>query len=184
ITSMTPPFLIAIALTVAGRALIRPRRRAPKLASRALLPVVVVSVFLIPCSYRTVQASTPDVIYFHAIGGLIKHMTRVRTPAQIRPGLRTPPARPPVAPAPGKPKRNVIFVLTESVRYDASCAEHAESCPTAPETNAAAPARMGLRQMRSNSSTTAIQLAVLWSGLQPTASREALHTAPLLFDYA
>jgi arylsulfatase A-like enzyme len=38
--------------------------------------------------------------------------------------------------------------------------------------------------MRSNSSTTAIQLAVLWSGLQPTASREALHAAPLLYDYA
>src|SRR6185503_17786039 len=38
-------------------------------------------------------------------------------------------------------------------------------------------------QMRSNSSTTAIELAVLWSGLEPNASREALHTAPLLFDY-
>jgi len=38
--------------------------------------------------------------------------------------------------------------------------------------------------MRSNTSTTAIELAVLWSGLQPIASREALHTAPLLYDYA
>src|SRR5262249_44060328 len=28
------------------------------------------------------------------------------------------------------------------------------------------------------------QLAVLWSGLQPTASRAELHSAPLLFDYA
>jgi glucan phosphoethanolaminetransferase (alkaline phosphatase superfamily) len=43
---------------------------------------------------------------------------------------------------------------------------------------------MPLLQMRSNSSTTAIQLAVLWSGLEPSSSREALHTAPLLFDYA
>jgi arylsulfatase A-like enzyme len=38
--------------------------------------------------------------------------------------------------------------------------------------------------MRSNSSTTAIQLAVLWSGLQPSASRKDLHSAPLIFEYA
>ena len=29
----------------------------------------ILAVFLIPCSYRKVQASTPDVIYFHALGG-------------------------------------------------------------------------------------------------------------------
>jgi hypothetical protein len=38
--------------------------------------------------------------------------------------------------------------------------------------------------MRSNASTTAIELAVLWSGLPPVASREDLHGYPLLFDYA
>src|SRR5207237_361411 len=76
------------------------------------------------------------------------------------------------------------LVPTGSVPADASCPAHVAEGPNAPETNAAAPARLPLMQMRSNSSTTAIELAVLWSGLQPTASREALHTAPLLFDYA
>jgi phosphoglycerol transferase MdoB-like AlkP superfamily enzyme len=38
--------------------------------------------------------------------------------------------------------------------------------------------------MRALDSTTAASLAVLWSGLSPTASREALHTAPLLWEYA
>ena len=38
--------------------------------------------------------------------------------------------------------------------------------------------------MRALDSTTAVSLAVLWSGLAPTASREALHTAPLLWEYA
>jgi membrane-anchored protein YejM (alkaline phosphatase superfamily) len=38
--------------------------------------------------------------------------------------------------------------------------------------------------MRSLDSTTAISLAVLWSGVAPHESREVLHTWPLLFDYA
>jgi arylsulfatase A-like enzyme len=38
--------------------------------------------------------------------------------------------------------------------------------------------------MRSLDSSTAISLAVLWSGVGPTESREVLHTWPLLFDYA
>jgi glucan phosphoethanolaminetransferase (alkaline phosphatase superfamily) len=183
LTSIAPPLLASIALVWIGRALIRPSRSRPALAARITIPAAVVAVFLIPCSYRTVQASTPDVIYFHALGGLLKQITGVRTTAQVRPGLRTPPALPHVAASPKKP-RNVVFILTESVRSDVHCSAPAEACPNAPEANAAAPARLPLLQMRSNSSTTAIQLAVLWSGLQPTASREALHTAPLLFDYA
>jgi len=38
--------------------------------------------------------------------------------------------------------------------------------------------------MRSMDSTTAVSLAVLWSGLGPTESRDNLHTWPLIFDYA
>lgn len=38
--------------------------------------------------------------------------------------------------------------------------------------------------MRSLDSTTAVSVAVLWSGLPPTASRRDLHRAPLLWEYA
>ena len=96
---------------------------------RSLFPAMAVAVFFIPCSYRRVQASTPDVIYFHALGGLGKQLAAGRTAAQIRPGLRTPPALPALAPHPAVPGRNVVLILTESVRFDASCSEHAESCP-------------------------------------------------------
>ena len=184
LSSIALPLACSVLLVWLGRAWLRPRRSRPALAARVLMPAAVVAVFLIPCSYRRVQASTPDVIYFHALGGLIKQLSSGRTAAQVRPGLRTPPALPALTARPAVPGRNVVFILTESVRFDASCSEHAEACPGAPETNAAAPARRPLLQMRSNSSTTAIQLAVLWSGLQPTAPREALHSAPLLFDYA
>ncbi|APR86724.1 Choline-sulfatase [Minicystis rosea] len=181
--SNLPPLFLAAALVWIGRAFLRPVRGRPATAARLVMPAAVVAVFLIPCSYRKVQASTPDVIYFHAIGGLIKQLTGVRTTAQIRPGLRTPVKLPALTPAPAR-KRNVVFILTESVRSDAHCSAYAETCPNAPEANAAAPKRYPLLQARSNSSTTAIQLAVLWSGLQPSASREALHSAPLVYDYA
>ncbi|XXY19555.1 sulfatase-like hydrolase/transferase [Sorangium sp. So ce216] len=192
--SVLPPLLLAIALVWLGRRVVRPGRTAWARAARLAAPAVVVAAFVLPCSYRTVQASTPDVIYFHAIGGLIKELVGVQTTAQVRPGLRTPPALPPVAPAPG-PRRNVLFILTESVRADATCSARARidvegadgapgACPGTPRIDAAAPDRLPLTQMRSNASTTAIGLSVLWSGLQPIATREELHTAPLVFDYA
>ncbi len=192
LTKLMPPLLVAAALVFAARRAFRPRGHRAAAGLRALVPAIIVGVFLIPCSYRKVQASTPDVIYFHALGGLAKQVLGFggTSAVQVRPGLRTPPALPALVPEetagslPKKPARNVVFLLTESVRDDVACSAFAPDCPTMPETNAAVPDRIPLRQLRSNSSTTAIQLAVLWSGLEPTASREALHSAPLLFDFA
>jgi glucan phosphoethanolaminetransferase (alkaline phosphatase superfamily) len=184
LTAIAPPLACASLLVWAGRAWLRPSPGRHRTLLQALVPIVVAAVFVVPCSYRRVQASTPDVIYFHALGGLAQSLVGGRTAAQIRPGLRTPPVLPGLVARPAVPDRNVVLILTESVRFDAHCSAPAETCPNAPEVNAAAPGRRPLLQMRSNSSTTAIQLAVLWSGLQPTASREALHKAPLLFDYA
>jgi glucan phosphoethanolaminetransferase (alkaline phosphatase superfamily) len=176
------PAALATAAVALSRRVVRPRRRARRVAS-LLAPVAVALVFVVPCSYRSVQASTPDVIYFHAIGGLVKELTGVRTTAQVRPGRRTPPELPPLVAEPARP-RNVVLVLTESVRADAHCSAEADDCPVAPRTNEAASGRLPLLQLRSNASTTAISLAVLWTGLEPTAGREALHEAPSVFDFA
>ena len=180
--SIGVPLATSLVLVFLGRRLIRPRRRSLRIA-RFLAPILVVSVFLIPCSYRRVQASTPDVIYFHAIGGLMKQLAGVRSPAQVRPGLRHPRTLPPLVAKPTRP-RNVVMILTESVRADAHCSAPVLDCPNSPRVNAAAPDRMPLTELRSNASTTAIELAVLWSGLQPVDGREKLQSAPLLFDYA
>ncbi len=180
--SIAMPLVASLVLVFLGRRLIRPRRRSLRVA-RLVAPILVVSVFLIPCSYRRVQASTPDVIYFHAIGGLIKQLAGAHLPSQVRPGLRHPPVLPKLHATPSRP-RNVVLVLTESVRADAYCSEHVEPCAFSPRVNDAVPDRMPLLQLRSNASTTAIELAVLWSGLEPVESREKLHSAPLLFDYA
>jgi glucan phosphoethanolaminetransferase (alkaline phosphatase superfamily) len=78
----------------------------------------------------------------------------------------------------------VLLVLTESVRAQSACVAYERGCPWTPFSNEAAPDRMPLEQMRAVDSTTAISLAVLWSGLAPQASRRELHTAPLLWEYA
>jgi arylsulfatase A-like enzyme len=41
-----------------------------------------------------------------------------------------------------------------------------------------------LLMMRANDSGTAISVGVIFSGLGPTESRDAIHTAPLIFDFA
>ena len=78
----------------------------------------------------------------------------------------------------------MLLVLTESVRASSTCVAYTKDCPWTPFSNAAAPGRLPLEQMRSIDSTTAISLAVMWGGLSPTESRSTLHTAPLLWEYA
>lgn len=180
--AMWGPLVLAVALVWLGRRMLRPAPRTASVA-RWVAPVAVVAVFVIPCSYRTVQASTPDVIYFHAVGGLLRQITGISKAELHKPGLRNPPRLEPIVAAPARP-RNVLLVITEAVRADAHCSVPAETCPIAPEVNAAVPSRSPLTQLRSTSSATAIQLAVMWSGLMPTESREDLHAAPLLFDFA
>jgi glucan phosphoethanolaminetransferase (alkaline phosphatase superfamily) len=180
--SVLPPVLAALALVWLGRRLVRPRRVTSRVLGMVALPVLA-AAFFIPCSYRSVQGSTPDVIYFHAMGGLLKQMSGTPSPSQLRPGRRSPPALPRLRPSPPSP-RNVLFVMLEGVRYDAGCTVPGEACTTLPETDGATPTRLPLRQLRSDSSTTAVQLAVLWSGLPTNATRDAFHRAPLLFDFA
>jgi glucan phosphoethanolaminetransferase (alkaline phosphatase superfamily) len=180
LTSVAPPLIGAVALVWLGRKLVRTRARVARLFG-ALLPAALVGALLIPCSYRSVQGSTPDIIYFHAMGGLLKHLSGIEQRREIRPKRRSPPALPKITPT---RTNNVIFLLTESIRADLGCPAYVDECPAMPFSNAAMPSRLPLFQMRSNSSTTAIQLAVLWTGLEPNAGREPLHAAPVVFDFA
>ena len=77
-----------------------------------------------------------------------------------------------------------MLIVSESVRAADACGVPTAGCATTPFTNALLPDRFGFTQMRSLDSTTAVSLAVLWAGLKPTASREQLHKAPLLWEYA
>jgi glucan phosphoethanolaminetransferase (alkaline phosphatase superfamily) len=179
-----PVLALALGVVWAGRRAIRPRRTPGRVVT-VLAPICLIGSFFIPTQHRHVQASTPDVLYLNAVGGLLlTQLGFTEQSNQVRPRLRESMPVPPLTPAGGTPKRNVLFVILESVRASATCIEHEPACRRTEQTNRYFPERFSFTQMRSVDSCTAISLAVLWSGLLPTDSRDDLHTFPLLFDYA
>ncbi|HXK18437.1 MAG TPA: sulfatase-like hydrolase/transferase, partial [Polyangiaceae bacterium] len=138
----------------------------------------------IPTQHRAEQASTPDTLYLNAIGGLLRTQLGYTDQSnQLRPRARNSLPVPPLTRA-AVPKRNVLFIILESVRADTTCIEHDPSCKRTEATNNLVPDRYPFTQMRSMDSCTAISLAVLWSGIRPIESRDTLHEWPLIFDYA
>lgn len=178
-----PVLLLALALLWVGRWVLRPRRSAARRVG-VLAPLVLMASLFIPTQHRHAQASTPDVLYLNAVGGLIRtQLGMTDQSSQIRPRARESLPVPDLSRAP-LPKRNVLFVIGESVRADSVCVEYDPTCQRTAATNLLLPDRHPFTQMRSLASCTAISLAVLWGGLLPTESREILHTWPLIFDYA
>ncbi len=160
-----------------------------------LVPVTLGGSTFIPTSYRGVQASPPDALYIHGYTAVVKeHLAKfeyfqkkfkltVESP-DLRVQRRNPERVPDLVRKPSRP-RNVVLILQESQRGDVVCHEHDRRCDRAtPWTNAVIPDRFPLLQMRSNASTTAISISNIWSGVNPTESRELLHSVPLLWDYA
>jgi glucan phosphoethanolaminetransferase (alkaline phosphatase superfamily) len=178
-----PPLLGALVIVYWARRLIRPRRVVARIcAGLAVLAMVAGSV--VPVRHRQIQASTPDILYLNAFGGLIRTQFGLTEQAgQVRPRTRESLPVPRLQAKPSVP-RNVILIQLESVRADATCVGYGPNCHRTETTNKLFPNRFPLRQLRALASSTAICSAALWGGLLPTESREILHTWPLLFDYA
>ncbi|WP_437781988.1 sulfatase-like hydrolase/transferase [Sorangium sp. So ce1097] len=181
---------LALALAVAlgalrlSRRLARPRRRRRRVAA-ALVPLALVGVTQIPVSYRAIQSSSADMIYFHGVTAVVKeHLGITDDSPYLRVQRRDPARVPRLEARPARP-RNVLLILQESQRADVTCVAYDPACDRAtPFSNAAAPGRMPLLQMRAHDSTTAISISNLWSGVSPTESQEVLGSAPLLWHYA
>lgn len=180
---LIPIFALALLLLGLSRRWVRLTRRRAQVAA-VLAPAMLAGSLFLPTQHRQFQASTPDILYFNAVGGVIR-TTLGFTPqsGQVRPMARHSLPVPPLTPKVSHP-RNVMLVLLESVRADATCIDYDPDCRRTEGTNRLFPGRIGLHHLHALDSSTAITLAVLWSGLQPTETREHLHTQPLLFDYA
>lgn len=179
-----PPFALSLLLIWAARRWVRPQRRRAVIAS-AMAPLLLLGSFFIPTQHRQAQASTPDVLYLNAVGGLLRtQLGMTEQSNQLRPRARNSLPVPALTRSPTSPKRNVVLVILESVRADSVCIDYAPDCKKTESTNLLFPSRFPLHNMRSMDSCTAVSLAVLWSGLLPTESRDTLHTWPLIFDYA
>lgn len=180
--------LLALALGAAllylGRRWIRTSRWAFRLTT-ALVPGVVYAAGTIPVSYRVLQSTPFDMIYFHGLGALVReHLGVTHDSPDLRVQRRSPEPVPLLVAKPSRP-RNVLFILQESLRADVSCNEYDPACEAATRfTNVLLPDRYPLLQMRANASTTAISIVALWSGVSPAETRERLHATPLVWEYA
>lgn len=178
----------AIFLIGCARAFVRPEGPLAKVASAGAAPLVAI-VWMMPVSYRvTLQSSAPDAIYFHGVTAYLGERIRAwRWPADptlIRVQRRSPVPVPAISPKP-QAARNVLFILHESQRADVTCIAYDPHCALAtPATNALLPDRHPFLQMRAAASSTAVAVSNLWSGLNPMRDYRALHSAPLLWDYA
>jgi glucan phosphoethanolaminetransferase (alkaline phosphatase superfamily) len=150
-----------------------------------LVPGVIYAAATIPVSYRTLQSTAFDMIYFHSLGALAREtLGYTHDSPDLRVQKRSTEAVPRLHANPARP-RNVLFILQESQRADVTCIEYEPDCQLATRfTNKLLPNRLPLNQLRANASTTAISISNLWSGVRPTLGREVLHSVPLIWDYA
>jgi len=181
--AVLPPMAAIVVLGLVQRRVAPPRRTARRLAGD-LGMVSLVVMALVPPRVDERDIGPMDALYVSGMGQLGRALWD-RNPclARAHPGVRSPLPVPKLAARPARP-RNVLFVLTESVRAASTCVSYDPDCHTTPFSNAAAPGRLPFTQMRAVDSTTAISLGVMWSGIAPYASREALHSAPLVWEYA
>ncbi len=181
--ALLPPILAIVALAICGM-LLAPLRRARTLVAVDVAAVALVLSLVAAPTEGGEQGATPDVLYLSAMGYLARaHWEHNETVERVHPGPRSPLPVAAITPVP-TPRRNVLMIVTESVRSHSVCVEHDPDCKWTPFSNAAAPNRIPFTQVRALDSTTAISLAIMWGGMLPTESRKDLHEAPLLWEYA
>jgi glucan phosphoethanolaminetransferase (alkaline phosphatase superfamily) len=143
-----------------------------------------------PASYRSprtsVSPASQEQLYFVTIVDSFKEQRgkTALTVGQLRPQRRSPEHVPKLEARPSRP-RNVLFILQESERYDVTCVDYDPDCKLANQaSNQAAPARMGLHQVRSLDSSTFLSFSTLMSGRLPSEPVKELQSAPLIWSYA
>jgi len=179
---IAPPAIVAVALTILARRTLRPSRSTARRAA-LVAPAAIALALMLPCSYRRAQACTPDVLFLHALGRVFAARAGLSPNPWIPPATRKPEFVPEIVARPAR-TRNVVLVISESQRADVVCSAYRPDCDLSPAMNDAVPHRIALSQLRSNASTTAISLAVLWSGMSPVDTDAVLKSAPLLWSYA
>lgn len=160
------------------------RMKELRVYDHALAFVLLGLSFTLPQQAAQKQASLPDMLYMEALGEMWKTQLGFGVNSyKNRPGLRRSRAVSAIKPEPARP-RNVVLVVLESVRKDATCSAYDANCQKTPFTNAAFKDRVALEQLRSLDSCTIVSMGVLYAGVAPNESRQVLHEWPLLFDYA
>jgi glucan phosphoethanolaminetransferase (alkaline phosphatase superfamily) len=181
--SLLPCLAVAIGLPIAAIRLAPMRRRARGWICLDLALVFALIAAFVSPDRGAEQGQPPDVMYLSAMGQLARaRWDHNETVERVHPGPRTPEPVPPFVARPAR-QRNVLMIITESVRAQSVCVEYTPDCKLTPFSNPVVRDRIPFTQMRALDSTTAISLAVMWNGLSPTSDRKAEHTAPILWEY-
>lgn len=182
-----PCLAIAVAIPIAAAKLAPMRKRWRGWLCLDLAFVALLTAAFVSPDRGAEQGQPPDVMYVSAMGQLARaHWDHNETVERLHPSARTPEKVPDLAThvPPGATRKNVVMIITESVRAQSVCVEWSPDCKFTPFSNPLVRDRFPVAQMRSLDSTTAISLAVMWNGLAPTAKRNDIHSAPILWEYA
>jgi glucan phosphoethanolaminetransferase (alkaline phosphatase superfamily) len=164
------------------------RRAAPHVAGPVpIVPVLTFFGALVCCwtdnvDSRFLQAATPDACFVHGVVHLVRAVTTGQGKVRQGVSLRTPAPIPPLAPAAGPP-HNVVVILTESVRADATCSDGPPACRS-PFLDDVVPDRVALGKLTAQTPNTFSACMILWTGLSPNVDFRSAHTAPVLWEVA
>jgi membrane-anchored protein YejM (alkaline phosphatase superfamily) len=114
---------------------------------------------------------------FHAVRAAASHQGWVHRGISLRAPEPLPRLDPPAHP------RSVMLIVTESVRADSFCSAPPPDC-TMPDLDEAAPDRIPLGRLTTQSSGTLSSCVMLWTGLGPDADLKTMLSAPVLWEVA
>ncbi|MFO0548686.1 MAG: sulfatase-like hydrolase/transferase [Polyangiaceae bacterium] len=176
--------LAALATSVFASRVVRLRRRVLRL-SPVPAAALLIGLFVLPSSYARWQASTPEHIYFNALAISFREKVPALRKVNISRTQRRHPIPVPALVSTKSAPPNILFLLQESVRYDAFCNGPDPKCERAGQASSrVARTRVPFEQLRAVDSSTVISMAVILTGLPPTESFSALHSAPTLWAFA
>ncbi len=177
------PALLAMAYGAFRHHIHGPRRAFGRTSSALALVVCLFSAFGPLAAAASKRGLPPEVLFWHAAGGLgLFAVGVVPRPKALPPGRHEAPPEPTAKVAPEAP--SIVLIFGESVRQDSVCAEKREDCKDSPALDGAAPLRIGFKRSFAVASCTEVSAAILWSGLSIRSTSAMIQSAPLLWDYA
>jgi hypothetical protein len=184
------PWLLAgmvasgVGLTLAVFVLVRRAARSVE-GPVALLPLLTFSAAAF-CFWtdqvdsRFLQAATPDACFVHGATHALRMWLAGHGGVRQGMSIRSPAPLPLLASA---HRPNVLLILTESVRADATCSDPPPRC-RAPFLDAVVPDRTPLGKLTTQTPNTFSACMVLWTGLTPDVDFRTAHSAPVLWELA
>jgi hypothetical protein len=130
---------------------------------------------------RSLQAAPPDTCFIHGVMHALHD--GVTGKGWVRRGisLRTPAPLPPIPIAAHRP--NVLLILTESVRADATCSDPPPKCKSE-FLDPVASDRIPLGLTTTQTPGTFGACMLLWTGMPPGVDFKTAHSAPIIWEVA